>query len=73
MPNGTADIATFGVSNTPNVSLSASVTVDSIVFSPGASAYTIASTSVSNIVLDGAGIVNNSGVTQNFSIAPKHQ
>ena len=67
VPNNPADIATFGVSNTANVSLSASVTVDSIVFSPGASAYTIASTSASNIVLAGAGIVNNSGVTQNFT------
>src|SRR6267143_5845485 len=41
VPNGPADIATFGLSNTTNVSISADTTVDPITFAPGASAFTI--------------------------------
>src|SRR5438270_611123 len=42
VPNGPNDIATFAVSNTTNVSLPPQQReVDAIVFSPGASAFTI--------------------------------
>ena len=39
VPNGATDLATFGVSNTTSIGLSAGVRVDSIIFNPGASAY----------------------------------
>src|SRR5438445_2502412 len=66
IPNGPDDIATFGVSSQTAVSLSLPVGVDSVVFSPGASAFTIYSSPVINLAISGAGIVNNSGITQNF-------
>ena len=70
VPNSSADTATFGVSNVIGISLSANTEVNSIVFNPGASAFTI--TVSPNIVptaltITGAGIVNNSGITQNFA------
>ncbi len=64
VPNGLGDSATFGVSNTTAVSLSASVQVFSLIFSPGASAYTI--TSPSGTILTLSGLTNNSGITQEF-------
>ncbi len=69
VPNGTSDIATFATSNTTAVSLSAAVAVDSVVFSPGANAFTITSGGSSPsgfLSLTGAGVTNNSGVTQRF-------
>ena len=68
IPNGPADIATFGSSGIPDVSLSADVEVDGITFEPGANAYTIATGDASVLTLSGAGIVNNSGEVQNFSV-----
>ena len=70
IPNGPDDIATFGVSSQTAVSLSLPVGVDSVVFSPGASAFTIYSSPVINLAISGAGIVNNSGITQNFVANP---
>lgn len=69
VPNGPSDIATFGLSNTSSVFLSAMTELNGILFNPGASAYTIAAHSSFTLTFSGAGIVNNSGVTQNF-IAP---
>lgn len=64
VPNGSGDVATFGVSNTTGVTLSG-ITVDGIVFSSGASAFSI--TDIYGVLtIGGAGITNNSGVTQNF-------
>jgi len=71
VPNSPTDIATFDVSNTTAIDLSASATVDSIVFNSGASAYTVgAGTGVSGsfLAIDGAGIINNSGQIQNFVV-----
>ncbi|MGH8092849.1 MAG: beta strand repeat-containing protein [Chthoniobacterales bacterium] len=71
VPNSATDVATFGVSDTTAVGLSTSVLVDSIIFEPGASAYTItASTGTvgGSLTLGGAGIVNNSGLPQNFVV-----
>jgi autotransporter-associated beta strand protein len=69
VPNGPNDTATFAVSGTTDVSLTAVQTeVDRIVFTPGASAFTIttsSSTSSTTLILSGIGIVNNSGVIQN--------
>ena len=71
VPNSATDVATFGVSNTTAVGLSTSVLVDSIIFDPGASAYTITASTGGvggSLTLGGAGIVNNSGLTQNFVV-----
>ncbi len=65
-PNGPSDLATFGVSSTTSVFLSANTEVDSIVFNPSASAYTITATATRILRLSGAGVVNNSGVSQMF-------
>jgi autotransporter-associated beta strand protein len=76
VPNGAADTATFGASNITNVTnvtpRNQSTTLDGIVFSPGASAFTITTlvestpASPQGIVFSGIGVTNNSGVTQNF-------
>jgi len=71
IPNGPSDIATFGVSDTTDISLpTAEIELDSAVFSPGASAFTFTGTSgidQSVLIFSGAGITNNSGLTQTFS------
>src|SRR5215469_1691782 len=69
VPNGPSDTAIFDVSSTSAVSVSADTEVSSIVFNPGASAFTITVTTnsfIASLTLSGAGIVNNSAVTQNF-------
>ena len=71
VPNGASDIATFGVSNTSAVNVSAPTTVDSLHFKTGASPYTIsASISNSGLTINGAGILNQSGKTQTFVALP---
>ena len=67
VPNGPADIATFGLSNTTDVSISADTEVNSIVFTPAATnPYTIVLGSGLTLTLSGTGITNNSGITQRF-------
>jgi autotransporter-associated beta strand protein len=68
VPNGPSDVATFGVSNLTGISLSNPVEADSIVFNPGASAFTINDNRFPTTI-SGQGIVNNSGVTQNFVLS----
>jgi autotransporter-associated beta strand protein len=72
VPNGPNDVATFGLSNTTAISISSPfTTVNGITFIPGASSFTITATPnifFSTLTLDGVGITNNSGVTQNFVI-----
>ncbi len=71
VPNGTADTATFGSSNTTSVSISANTEVNGITFTAAAtSPYTITARSGVLVSLSGAGITNNSGTTQNFVAAP---
>ena len=65
-PNGPADIATFGLSSITSVFLSANTEVDSVIFNAGASAYTITARPMRTLTVSGAGIMNNSGITQNF-------
>ena len=65
IPNGPSDIATFAASDTADVSLNTETEVDGIVFSQGASAFTITSGAAA-LHFSGAGISNDSGVTQNF-------
>src|SRR4249919_3539755 len=64
VPNGPADTATFGVSNITDVSLSAAIEVEGIVFGVGASPYTISAAQA--LTISGTGIVNNSGAEENF-------
>src|SRR5215831_9099365 len=69
IPNGPEDIATFANSSVTYVDFDifndVSITVDSIHFVPGADAFTIANYSAS-MFFEGAGVVNDSGVTQSF-------
>ena len=68
-PNGPADTATFHFSILHDLSLSANTPVNSILFSNGgATAYAI-TTSAFALTLGGAGITNDSGLTQNFIAA----
>src|SRR5438128_277626 len=65
VPNATTDVATFGTSNVTDVTnTDVIISLDSLVFSPGASQYTISA--LDNIELYGTGIVNNSGILQSF-------
>ena len=66
VPNGPSDMATFGVSNTTDVSLSGNIEVNGIVFNPGASAFTITASATFALTISGLGITNNSGITQNL-------
>ncbi len=74
VPNGPADTATFEVSNKTAVSLTATTEADGVVFTPGASAFTITTTSkvsgeTVELILSGAGVTNNSGSIQNFLVS----
>jgi hypothetical protein len=64
-PNGSADTATFALSNTTGVSVSQFTVLNGIVFNAGASAFMI-ETGANVLRFDGVGITNNSGITQNF-------
>jgi autotransporter-associated beta strand protein len=67
VPNGPADIATFGLSNTTDVSISANTEVNSITFTPAATnPYTITAGFGFTLTISGVGITNNSGITQRF-------
>src|SRR5262245_56547234 len=72
VPNGPADVATFGLSNTTEVTLSANSTeVAEIVFNSAAtSSFNITAGAGKTFTISGTGVVNNSGATQNFSIGP---
>ena len=70
VPNGPADIATFGLSNTTDVSISANTEVNGITFTSAATnPYTITASPGLTLTISGVGITNNSGVTQNFVTA----
>lgn len=66
VPNGPSDIATFAVSNTTGVFLSANTEVNGIVFNPGASVFTITAGPTLTLTVSGTGIANNSETAQNF-------
>src|SRR6266481_2325002 len=65
------DTATFNTSNMRFLSLSADVTIDSMTFNSGASAFTISvggdGTPFFTFTINGGSITNNSGMTQNFA------
>jgi len=66
VPNGPSDIATFASSSLTNLSISAGIEVNSIVFGSGAAAFTINNTQAVGLTISGPGVMNNSGVLQNF-------
>ena len=67
IPNGPSDTATFDVSNTTGVTLSATTKLNGIVFSPDASAYTInVNSGILTLTIGGIGVENDSTMTQNF-------
>jgi hypothetical protein len=67
VPNGSSDTATFDLSNTADISLSASVQLSGLVFNSAASAYTLTVPTGTSLVISGlTGITNNSGVVQEF-------
>lgn len=70
VPNGPADIATFDQSNTPDLVTPVDIQLNSMVFDPAASGFTITAALNSRITFSGAGIINNSGVAQNFMTLP---
>ncbi|MEO6872890.1 MAG: hypothetical protein ABI233_11815 [Chthoniobacterales bacterium] len=70
IPDGSDDVATFETPNLTNVSLS-QAEVESVVFTAGADAFTIRCTTGSpdqGLTISGAGVINNSGTTQNFAV-----
>src|SRR5207237_10262556 len=70
IPNGPADIATFALSNTTNVSISANTEVNGITFTAAATnPYTITASAPFTLVISGTRITNNSGSTQHFITA----
>jgi autotransporter-associated beta strand protein len=71
VPNGPADTATFGLSQTTDVSISADTEVNSIIFGPAATnPYTITAGAGFELTISGLGIINNSGIAQYFVAAP---
>lgn len=69
IPNAAADTATFATSNLASVSVTANTEVNSIVFNAGASAFFVTAQPTSTLTLSGAGITNNSGITQTLVTA----
>jgi len=69
IPNGPSDVATLAVSNQTAISLSANTIVDSVVFSPGASAFSIFAKPQFMLTISGSGIMNESSGTQDFVAA----
>jgi hypothetical protein len=70
VPNQITDTATFDVSNITTIAMS-DESVGSMVFNPGASAYAFiapVTDFLSGFTIGGVGVMNNSGVTQNFLI-----
>ncbi len=78
VPNGASDVATFATSSQTNVSFSQVTEIGSIIFNPGASVFTITNAPFHLVTISGAGVINNSGRTQQIVAAmgsgtPIHQ
>ena len=68
VPNGPADIATFALSNTTDVSISEDTEVDGITFTPATNSYAITVPRALTLTLSGTGITNNSGIQPLFIV-----
>src|SRR5436190_23667571 len=65
VPNGAADTASFALSNTTGVSISANTEVNGITFtSTATNPYTITASPGFTLTISGVGITNNSGTMQ---------
>src|SRR5262249_59951974 len=71
VPNGPNDVATFEASNQTDVTISTFTEVNELVFSPGASDFTIHVTEGQTFTISGVGITNSSGIGQNLVIEKK--
>ena len=67
VPDGASDTASFDLSNQTGVSLSAPVTVEGVVFNPGASGFTITCPAGQSLSVEGSGVDNQSNVPQTLS------
>ena len=72
VPNNPADVATFATSSSTGVFLGKSEQVGSIVFSAGASAFTITD-NAGTLIISGDGVINDSGIDQNFVNLPNER
>jgi len=72
VPNGPTDVATFAASSVNQVTFSALTTeVAEVIFNSAAtSSFNISVEAAKTLTISGVGVVNNSGVTQSFSIGP---
>ena len=70
VPDGPADMATFALSNTTNVSISEDTEVNGIIFTSAATKlYTVTASPELALTISGVGIKNNSGIAQKFVTA----
>ncbi len=67
VPNGTDDIATFGVSNVTDVTQSTTTILGGMQFEPGANSYNINVLPGNNFRFNDAGVTNDSGITQSIT------
>jgi hypothetical protein len=65
VPDSAGETASFAISAITNPAVTSAISIEGITFLPGASAYTISNGS--SVVLNGAGIINNSGVLQTIT------
>ncbi len=68
VPNGPSDVATFASSRQRAISLSADIEINEIIFNSGAGRFAIDSVSTAILTISGAGITNNSDMTQQFVV-----
>src|SRR5205823_4512067 len=66
VPDGPDDVATFGLSQQTKVFVSTDTEVNELIFSAGASPFTINAAVDQELTISGIGITNDSGITQNF-------
>jgi len=69
VPNSPNDTATFATSRVRFVAPEGATEVNSVVFNPGASQFTIALLTTT-LTISGSGVTNNSGINQNFVPGP---
>ena len=69
VPNSPNDTATFATSRVRFVAPEGATEVNSVVFNPGASQFTIALLTTT-LTISGSGVTNNSGINQNFAPGP---
>ena len=69
VPNGSSDVATFSTTNQPSISLSAPVEISEMDVMAGANVFTINIPAFTTLTLSGPGVVNSSGLMQQFALS----